>query len=235
MVCGLLFIPAGSLADRWLAVAVPAGAGGGASAAVLGEILAPLLWGYLALLPLAHAGLWYNLLARRRLPGAWQRLLDGYCNAFGLIVWRVFSVDLVNFFIRISHTPRGGGARRSLTDYGRRGGLRFRHVGESIALACIFTTLKYYPGDRALFRERLVRYARTVPCPPEDVLVFEYVRIGKGGSRFTFAPAAEFVVDLPVGSVAEHILEEGASLRAAHPASPVQTGARPGSYAPPAP
>jgi hypothetical protein len=236
MVCGLLYVPAGSLVDGWLAAAAPAAAPlSPAGSGLIGPLLTVGLWGYLALLPLAHGGLWLNLLGRRRLPGPLQGALEAYTNAFGIIIWRVFSVYLVNFFFRFYPAPGGGGARRPLTEYGWRGGLRFNHVGESIALACIFTTLKYYPGDRALFRERLLRYARTLPCPPEAVLVFEYVCIGKDVARFAFAPAAEFVVDVPAGSVAERILDERAPLRAAHSTSPLQAGLRPGSYAPPTP
>ena len=37
-----------------------------------------------------------------------QRLLERYTNAFGMILWRVFSVDLVNFFIRVYRESRDG-------------------------------------------------------------------------------------------------------------------------------
>lgn len=235
MVAGLLYVPAGSLADGWLGALVNPSAGPAAAAAWAGPasgLLAVGLWAYLALLPLAHAGLWVNLLGRRRLPGPLQGWLEAYTNWFGIIIWRVFSVDIVNFFIRVFQEPAAGGERRSLTEYGWRGGLRFAHVGESIALACVFTTLKYYPGDGALFRERLLRYARTLPCPAEAVLVFEYVGIGKQPTRFDFLPVAEYRVDPRTGEVAERRLTEAISVHAAHPVSPVHAGCKPGSYAP---
>ena len=120
------------------------------------------LWTYLALLPFAHAGLYYNFYARRRCLALLQRALERYTNLFGIIIWRVFSVDLVNFFIRVWREPRAGGdtACRS-SQLGA--WPRFNHVGEMICLTSLFTTLKYYPSNDAIFRERLLRYARTLP------------------------------------------------------------------------
>jgi hypothetical protein len=190
------------------------------------------LLGYLALLPLAHAGLFYNFCARRRLPGWWQRALDAYTNFFGIIIWRVFSVDVVNFFVLIHHQPRTGGDRTIVSRYGWGGGLRYAHVCESIAVTSVFTTLKYYPSNGALFRERLLRYARTVPCPAGSVLVFEYVSLAKAARAFEHVPVAEFVVDVVAGTVTERVLNVSVSVRAAHAVSPVHEGLRPGTYAP---
>jgi hypothetical protein len=234
MLCAVLYVSAGSLVDKSLSVLISA-APLPAARGDMGPIAAALtaaLWAYLALLPFAHAGLWYNLYAKRHLPAALQRCLEAYTNAFGIIIWRVFSVDLVNFFIRIYRQPRVGGTRTLVTTYGWRGGLRYSHVGECITLTSVFTTLKYYPGDIARFRDRLLRYARTVPCPAEAVLVFEYVSIRKDPGRFTFAPAAEYEVDLEAGRLTERVLTDTVSVGAAHPASPVHAGMRPGSYAP---
>ncbi len=41
--------------------------------AVVGRVLAVLLWGYLVLLPFAHGGLWINLYGRKALPKPRQR------------------------------------------------------------------------------------------------------------------------------------------------------------------
>ena len=236
MLCGLLFLPSGSVTDGWLGAVLPAWALSGAATSgaptAFGEMLAAGLWAYLALLPLAHAGLYFNLYARKRLPRPLQRILEAYTNFFGIIIWRVFSVDLVNFFIRIYRESCSDHGRTLLTEYGWRGGFRYSHVGESITLTSLFTTLKYYPGDADLFRERLLRYARSVPCLPDAVLVFEYVSVLKHGSRFVFEPVAEYEVDPRAGRVVERIARPDVSVGAVHPASPVQVGLRPGSYAP---
>jgi hypothetical protein len=234
VVAGLLFVVPGGLVDSWIAAvtgpaAIVAGAPG-AAATVVNTLLAAALWGYLLLLPLAHGGLFYNFYARRTLPGPLQPLLERYTNLFGIIIWRVFSVDLVNFFIQVHLEPRGGGARTAVARLGS--WPRFNHVGEMICLTSLFTTLKYYPGNDALFRERLLRYARTIPHPPDAVLIFEYCRVLKRPDRFEWAAAAEYRVDVEAATIAEHLHDREFSVRAAHAVSPVHEGGAPGSYAP---
>lgn len=242
IVCCVLFFHPGSLGDQLANMIVPAGSAllnapaASVSAPVFINVLLGLfLWAYLVLLPVAHAGLFYNFYGRRRLPALLQRALEFYTNFFGIIIWRVFSVDVVNFFIRIYRRPRagqGGEPRTLLTRYGVTNGLRYAHVGESITVTSLFTTLKYYPSDNALFRERLLRYARTVPCPRDCVLDFEYVSVCKTEDRFEYLTVAEYEVDPVAGSISERIINESVSVHAAHAASPVFAGARPGSYAP---
>jgi hypothetical protein len=233
MVCGLLYVPAGGAVDAWIArIVVDSGAvSAGAAAPMAGAVLEPVLWTYLALLPFAHAGLYYNFYARRRLAGPLQRLLERYTNLFGMIIWRVFSVDVVNFFIRIWREPRDGGPRELA---GRPGSWpRFNHVGEMICITSLFTTLKYYPSNDALFQERVLRYARTLPREAGDRFVFEYVSVVKRESHFDWVPVAEYQVDVESGTVTERVLDASFSPRAPHAASPVHEGAVPGSYAPP--
>jgi len=237
MLAGVLFFHPGSLGDR-LAVRVVEAFGGSLAVPVaapwplLGLALTVGLWGYLALLPFAHVGLFYNFYARGRLPGPLQRVLEVYTNFFGIIIWRVFSVDVVNFFIRIHREPRRGGARTLVSRYGWGGGLRYGHVCESVTVTSLFTTLKYYPSNADLFRDRLLRYARTVPCPSGEVLVFEYVSLRKAERRFESFTAAEYIVDPRAGTMEERVLDGTVSVRAAHAVSPVHEGLRPGTYVP---
>jgi len=236
MLCGLLYIPDGHWADRLLASLFPATAPAPLPGpALLTFAFRGLLLGYAALLPFAKAGQYFNFLARRRLPGVLQKALETYTNFFGIIIWRVFSVDVTNFFVNIYQKERDGGKR---TLYSRPGdldwstGLRYIHVGEFICLASLFTTLKYYPSNSSLFVERLLRYARTIPCPEGSILTFEYVSIRKDASRFFDLPVAEYDVDPARGTVLERVLDSSVSVRAASPVSPVHEGFKPGSYAP---
>ena len=68
---------------------------------------ATVLATYLVLLPLAHAGLFFNFLTKRPLPRLIQSALAAYTNALGIIIWRVFSADHTRFFLRIYAEPRG--------------------------------------------------------------------------------------------------------------------------------
>ena len=233
--CGLLYVGPGSGVDGWIAalmgpVAAPSAATAGIALGSVDAMLGVGLWVYLALLPCAHACLYYNFYSRRSLPAPVQQLLVRYTNLFGMIIWRVFSVDLVNFFIRIWREPRHGGARSPAGTLGS--WPRFNHVGEMICLTSLFTTLKYYPSDDALFRERLLRYARTLPREADDLLVFEYVGVVRRDSHFDWVPVAEYRADVDAASVEERLFDKVFSPRAAHAVSPVHEGRVPGSYAP---
>src|SRR5262249_11388026 len=106
LVCCLLFVPAES--PHIEAVSAAGGSTG---------LLVGLMWTYVLMLPFVRAGLFYNQLAHRALPRALQRALDTYANVFGLIIWRVFSADVVNFFVRVWEQPRDGRPRRLISDY----------------------------------------------------------------------------------------------------------------------
>lgn len=231
MVCCFLFFHPGSLADSLIKQIIPAvQAPVAQQEPIVHAILGAFLWSYLVLLPLAHAGLFCNFYARKTLPRVLQAALEKYTNFFGLIIWRVFSVDVTNFFILIHQEARAGGQRTLVSRYGWQGGLRYNFVCESIAVTSLFTTLKYYPSNDELFVARLLRYARTVPCPKAAVLIFEYVSMGKTDSSFTFETVSEFTVDLEAGTVTEKVLKRDFSVRDPHAASPVHAGVRPGSY-----
>jgi hypothetical protein len=222
IVCCLLFLPGESAAPA-IALRAPAWQ----------PLLVGALWTYMALLPFARAGLYYNQLQHRALPRPLQRPLDAYANLFGLIIWRVFSADIVNFFVRVWEQSGARESRRLVSDYE---GLtllhRFRQVAECIAITSVFTTLKYYPGNRALFVDRLVRYARTIPHLPSSQLVFEWVAVQKRDDQFEFIPAADYIVDTVTGTVTDVLLSDRVSVTAPSASSPVHEGSRPGSYAP---
>ena len=239
ILCGVLYLTPGGWVDRWVQGWLPPSLwSAGPPAPLPALIVRPLTWGlwaYLALLPFAYAGLYYNFYGRKALPGRWQRALESYTNAFGMILWRVFTVDVINFFIRI-HGEGAAGDRRLVSRYGaldRASWSRYAHVGESICVTSIFTALKYFPSRPDIFRERLLRYARTVPCPAEGALVFEYVSLQREAGGFDFHPVREYRVDPGRKTVLERVLDPAVSVAAAHSPSSAHEGAAPGSYAPP--
>ena len=237
MLCGVLFFHSQSLGEQFVALLVsapsPAIVPQTATLAIGNQVLTYALWIYLVLLPVAYFGIYYNFFARKRFPAPLQRMLEIYTNFFGIIMWRVFTIDLINFFPNIYRQSRAGAERQLITRFGwRAGSVRFSHVGESITLTCLFTTLKYYPSNNAIFVERLLRYARTVPCSKDEVLVFEYIGIEKDEKHFDFTTVAEYVVDPVAKTVTENVLNERYDVRAAYSGSPLHEGARPGSYAP---
>jgi hypothetical protein len=234
MLCGVIFFHPGSTGDQiaaWLVSAPTLTNVTTPFLSFVNVVLPVLLWTYLVLLPLAYAGIYYNFFARKPLPQPLQTVLEKYTNFFGIIMWRVFTIDLINFFPNIYLAPRTGSERKLVTRYGwREGSVRYSHVGESITLTCLFTTLKYYPSNRSIFNERLLRYARTLNCPDDSLIVFEYIHISKTPTKFEYATASEYVVDLITNEVSERVLDHRVNVRAAHEASPLHEGARPGSY-----
>jgi hypothetical protein len=242
IVCCVLFFHPGSYGDQLITLIVPASLATAIPAVAmptaLNTLLGALLCAYLILLPLAHTGLFYNFYGRKSLPNFIQRALEGYTNFFGIIIWRVFSADHTNFFVRIYQRPRVPPSdnqpfRTFVSRIGLRdGSLRYNHVAESIVVTTLFTTLKYYPSNNELFRERLLRYARTVEHPAESVLDFDYVTIRKSNDGFEFVTVAIYAVDVGAGTITERVVEEDFSVRATLSGSPVHEGTRPGSYVP---
>jgi len=236
MLAGVLFFAPDTIGGRLIESVLPV-ASVEATALLPGlavQVVAVLLVAYIALLPLAYGGLVINFYFRGRLPAPLQRALDTYTNLFGIILWRVFSADLVNFLIEIYVQPKAGGTRTLVSDYRTALFHRFAHVCEMIAITSVFTTLKYYPSNSELFNGRLLRYSRTLPRSTADLFVFEYRAIKKEEGGFAFLPVAEFIVDPDVATVVERPLDGRVSVRAPSEHSPVHEGIRPGSYAPPA-
>jgi len=235
IVCCLLFFYPGSYGDQLISFLVPAVT---VPAVVplpsaFDKLIEIFLWLYLVLLPLAHAGLFYNFYGRKSLPGVIQRALETYTNIFGIIIWRVFSADHTNFFLRVYERPRASNERAIVSRFGiSNGSLRYNHVGESIVLTTLFTTLKYYPSNNQLFHDRLLRYARTVKHAPGSILDFDYISIKKAEDRFEFVTVATYTVDAAAGTIEENLFDPSFSVRATLSGSPVHEGVKPGSYVP---
>lgn len=228
IVCGVLFFAPGTIGATVLdALAL------GSASPITGSAAVEIGLGiglslYLLLLPLAHGGLFWNFYGHQPLPGRLQHALEWYTNLFGIIIWRVFSADHTDFFLRI-YRQQPDGERLPISDYDRFGS-RFNHVGEAIAVTSVFTSLKYYPSNNGIFQERLLRYARTLPCPSSTVLIFEYVSVRKVDGRFVYVPVTEFVVDVAKGDIVERPLADPLCVRTASRVSPVHEASRPGSY-----
>jgi hypothetical protein len=236
MVGCLLFCHPGGWVDRLLPAC--AGIERGLDHPALSTVnaaLAAFLILYVMLLPLAKLALYYNFYAKKRLPRRWQALADRWCNLWGIIIWRVFTIDNTNFYVNAYFQDRQTGERRLYSrpqGYDLGSGLRYIHVCEFVCFVSIFTTIKYFPSNSPLFTHRLWRYARTLPCPAGQQVVFQWVDIRKTPTRFEDVPSKEFVLDMESAEMTVINLEDGSSETDRLRFAELVEGATVGSYAP---
>jgi hypothetical protein len=193
---------------------------------------------FISLLPFVKIVQYTNLFGDRSLPKALQALVNRYAGLIPIIIWRVFSVDITNFFIRISLLTRNGeveyvGERSAYSPWSWRNlwlKLRYLHVGESVAIAAMFNTQKHFTSQPDLFNKRLVRYARTLSALPEGELKFQYVLIRKTAGRMEYVPLVDYFVDRSTESVREErlVLDQGPASKARF--SPIRESAGYGTY-----
>ena len=151
-----------------------------------------------------------NLFLDRSLPKRLQAALNRYAGLVPIIIWRVFSVDITNFFVRISLVTDereeewvGEGSAYSPWSWKNLWfKLRYLHVGESVAIAAMFNTQKHFASQPEIFNRRLLRYSRGLPAA-QGVLKFEYVLIVKAGDRMEYRSLVSYYVDRVTESVRE--------------------------------
>ncbi len=101
-----------------------------------------------------------------------------------------------------------------------------------ICLTSLFTTLKYYPSNDAMFRERLLRYARTLPRGAGERPRLRVRQRRQAAMRFDWVPVGEYRVDVDAATVEERLVSTSPSRRAPRTRSRrCTTVAVPGSYA----
>jgi hypothetical protein len=197
--------------------------------------LGAFLLTYLLLLPMMKAGSYYNFYAKKRLPEGWQKFQDRWTNLWGIIIWRVFTIDNTNFYVKAFKEQRVSGERALYSipeEFSFSKGFRYLHVCEFVCFVSIFTTLKYFPSNSPLFQQKLLRYARTIPCPKSKVLVFQWVDIKKENNRFLEIPSKEYRVDLLTDELTEIDLADGRSSTDSLRFSNLHEASQVGSYAP---
>ncbi|MBT9584589.1 hypothetical protein IV102_14690 [bacterium] len=201
-----------------------------------------ITWAFLAMLPVAKFTQYYNLFANRSLPQPLQKWVAHYANQVPIIMWRVFTPDVTNFYVRIYEEDPATGESRALLDHDTFSmrnwswlKLRFLHVTESIASVSVFTTLKYFPSNRALFNEKLIKYSLSLQHGlgrPVERLRYEYVLIHKLPDQFFLWHVGNFRVDLNNHQVSEEKLVPDFDFTAPSKFSPVRESDSVGVFTP---
>lgn len=233
MVCCLLFCLPGGLVDSLLPTLETAEMVSGFG--LVNFVLAAFLAIYVMLLPVMKLGTYYNFYAKKRLPEPWQRFQDRWTNLWGIIIWRVFTIDNTNFYVNAYIEDRQSGERYLYSvpgEWSASKGLRYVHVCEFVCFVSIFTTLKYFPSRSSFFVNKLIRYARTIPCPDSAVLVFEWVDIKKEREAFVEVASKEYRMDLLTQEMTVVDLVDGGTETDSLRFSELVEGGAVGSYAP---
>lgn len=227
----LLFVPEGSVFDVWLAehlTVLPTRAWSPISPMV-DSAIAGFFMVYIVVRPLVTVALFYNYFTKARLPGLIQAVTDRISNTFGLILWRVFTADVLDFHVQIYAIGRDG-SRRHISAYSDPFNLRYNQVAEAIAVTSLFTTARYFPSNRPLFQSRLLRYCATLPLQASERALFEYLRIVKRADQYTEELVAEIEVDLSQRQVIERQISGESSIRDLPKYSKIKEGHAPGTY-----
>ena len=202
--------------------------------AIVNGILIVGFWAYIFILPFLKFGMYTNLYLKKSLPKFFQKSLEIFTNTFGVILWRVFTIDLIDYFIRIYFEDPVTKKRTLYTRFGHwspKQTNRFLWVGESIMTLIVFNTQRYFPKTD-LFRKRLICYAGSMPCPKNERVVFEYVILDPTPSNFDYVPIKEYTVDISAGTLQEKAIRDLLPISLRNRTSPIQGTTRPGSYAP---
>ena len=237
IVCCLLYCQPGGWIDSWLPAIHGLDTGGIAPfwLSVVNGMLASFFVVYLLLLVPTKLGMYYNFYAKKRLPDRLQALCDRWSNLWGIIIWRVFTVDNTNFYVRALFENKDSGERHVYSkpgEYDFATGLRYIHVCEFVCFVSVFTTVKYFATTSPLFTNRLWRYARSLPCPPNNRVIFQWVDVKKEKERFVDVTSKEFILDLESAEMTVLNLEDGSSETDTLRFAELVTGATVGSYAP---
>lgn len=200
-------------------------------APLIDSVVKGLLSLYIILLPFAYAGLCTNFYLKKKLYVPLQTCLDSYTNFFGMILWRVFSSDVTNFYINI-YKKDSEGNKVQISNYAPFKSFRFNHVAECIAVTTIFSSLKYFSRESGIFNERLVRYSKTLSDTRDEVVYYEYVSIQKAESSFIEKTVSIFRCDPTSKVVEEDIIDHSFSVTSAAEHSPIHVSKKPGSYTP---
>lgn len=236
IVCCFLFCAPGGLVDGLLPQMSSAAAASHPGLFVVNLLLAAFLLTYVVLLPFMKLGTYYNFYGKKRLPQSWQAFQDRWTNLWGIIIWRVFTIDNTNFYVNAFIEDRMTGERTLYSkpeEYSLSKGIRYCHVCEFVCFVSIFTTLKYFPSNSPLFTKKLMRYARSIPHDVRSqVLVFQWVDIKKDQGAYCDVASKEYAVDLQTEEMTVTDLADGSSQTDSLRFSELVEGSVVGSYAP---
>lgn len=159
---------------------------------------------YLPLLIIIKITQYLNLFKNIYWPLNINFFFSKIANFFPIIIWRVFTPDVTNFYIMIRLRDKINNSTKTLVEnstYEYSGfhsfwtKFRYLHVMESIVLTTLFNSLRYFHNNPKLFNERLLRYSKTLPNHLDKIITYNYILIEKASTNFNYTHLKSFIVD----------------------------------------
>ena len=143
-----------------------------------------------------------------------------FINKIGLFIpifiWRVFTADVTNIFIRIYKTKDN--RRETIIDedsfiWSNKiknifKNYRFYHVAEIVVLSTIFNQLKY--NNQEGFKQKIIKYSKTLipsTISSNEILTYELVYIQREHRDFSYIPLVNYDINTYDWSIKENILD----------------------------
>ncbi|MDA8647558.1 hypothetical protein N9L40_01275 [Rhodobacteraceae bacterium] len=142
---------------------------------------------YLSFLTVGQILVWLNFYLSIYLPQILQNTLDRINFYLPILVWRVFSADVVNIYSLVYEVDSDGNKRLLnrwdfMTDYGENvvDRIRFFNVAESCVMSSIFNSVRYNDKNLPIAKERLLQFSNTLKpqlYSSENDILFEVFRL----------------------------------------------------------
>ena len=140
-----------------------------------------------------------------------------------------------SFYVQAYFEDKDSGERQLYSkpgEYDLSSGLRYIHVCEFVCFVSIFTTVRYFPSNSPLFTNKLWCYTRTLPCPENHRVVYQWIDLKKSEHGFEEVASQEFALDPETQEFTVTNLQDGTSATDKLRFSELVEGATVGSYAP---
>ena len=194
---------------------------------------------YMVVLPVVKICQYINLFGNKNLPYPIQGVINFFTENIPIIIWRVFTPDLINFYCRVkAEKSKNYFLSEDTYSYKKWKNIIFKmkmlHVCESIAQASVFTTLKYYPKNTILFNEKLIRYLKSLlnsTSPNLARIQVEYIAIVKKEKHFSYEKKISYFVNLITNEVKSFKHDQYFSPKKRSEKSPIRPSIRQGIYA----
>ena len=165
---------------------------------------------YIPLLSVIKITQYLNLFKNIYWPFSTNIFISKVANFLPIIVWRVFTPDVTNFYIMIRFRNKISKCTHSYVDkstynyfplHSFSTKFRYLHVMESIVITTIFNSLRYFHNNLKLFNERLLNYSKTLPNHLDNIITYDYMLIEKSSTNFNYTHLKSFIVDTEKESI----------------------------------